>query len=398
MVIYKCLIMNTNGGNKLLQFEGLRGFAALIVFFSHIKNTFFPSYSEPLMLYLKTLTNNKYLAIIFHSFIEILFNGFVAVDIFWIMSAYVLTMGFFKMDIDKLIKQLKSSISKRYFRLMIPVAVSVLFSYAFMKFNLFYNIELIKQNIKYDNVWLSAQFSYSPNFIQILKTIFWNTFFNYNAQVSYNSSLWTMSPEFFGSMLCFCSIVITRNNNRRYLFYIVIILISIFYQNRWLLAFTLGVLLSDFNYTKHNDYSIALKLKNLENTFFKLDWIPVVLVLIIIVLIGLGDFYGIAYLFESFLIVYLTLNSKYLTYLFSTKPLVFLGKISFSLYLIHIIIICSLTCYLYIYLPIHSEVIRIIVSTLVSMCVLIVLSNIYTIYIDTIALKFSSKVGKYFSA
>ena len=128
--------MNTNGGNKLLQFEGLRGFAALIVFFSHIKNTFFPSYSEPLIFYLKTLTNNKCLAIAFHSFIEILFNGFVAVDIFWIMSAYVLTMGFFKMDTEKLIKQLKSSISKRYFRLMIPVAVSVLFSYAFMKFNL----------------------------------------------------------------------------------------------------------------------------------------------------------------------------------------------------------------------------------------------------------------------
>lgn len=389
--------MKTNGGNKLLQFEGLRGFAALIVFFSHIKNTFFPSYSEPLMFYLKTLTNNKYLAIAFHSFIEILFNGFVAVDIFWIMSAYVLTMGFFKMDTDKLIKQLKNSISKRYFRLMIPVAGSILFSYAFMKFNLFYNIELIKQNIKYDNVWLSSQFSYSPDFIQVLRTIFWNTFFNYNAQVSYNSSLWTMSPEFFGSLLCFSSIVITRNNNKRYLFYMVIILISIFYQNRWLLAFTLGVILSDYNNTGHKENSIAAKIKKFEIKFFKTDWIPVFLVLFIIAFIGLGDFYGIAYLFESFLIVYLTLNSKYLSYLFSTKPFVFLGKISFSLYLIHIVIICSLTCYLYIYLPIHSECMRIIASTVVSLIVLIVLSNIYTIYIDTFALKVSSKVGKYFS-
>ena len=41
----------------------------------------------------------------------------------------------------------------------------------------------------------------------------------------------------------------------------VIILISIFYQNRWLLAFTLGVILSDYNNTGPKENSIAAKLK-----------------------------------------------------------------------------------------------------------------------------------------
>jgi peptidoglycan/LPS O-acetylase OafA/YrhL len=116
----------------------------------------------------------------------------------------------------------------------------------------------------------------------------------------------------------------------------------------------------------------------------------------VIILIGIGDLYHLSYVFESFIIVYLTLNSRILISFFSSKPLVFLGKISFSLYLIHILVICSFTCFLYLQLSMLTNEIRIIVSTLISLVFLILLSYIYTITIDSFALKASSKIGKYF--
>lgn len=390
--------MKTANSNKLLQFEGLRGFAALIVFFSHIKNTFFVTYSESLILYLKSVLHNKYLAIIFHSFVEFFFNGFVAVYIFWIMSAYVLTMSFFKMDSDKIIAQLQNSVSKRYFRLMIPAGVSIMISYSFMKIKLFYNMDLTRYNAVFNSDWQKGQFSFQPDLLIALRTIFWDTFFNFEFKTTYNFPLWTMSPEFFGSLFCFCSIAITHKNNKRYLFYFLSVLISILCFNKWLLAFTLGILLSDYNNTFHDENSIAMKIKRIETRFFEINALSVISILLVIILIGLGDFYQLAYLFEGFLIVYLTLNSKYLAYFFSTKPLVFLGKISFSLYLIHMIVIFTLTCYIYLHLPMLSNVLRIIIATAISLAALLILSNWFTIFIDKFALTISGKIGKYYSA
>ncbi len=390
--------MTKLANTKLLQFEGLRGFAALIVFFSHIRNTFFINYEKGYIQYTNEIVHNKYITLIIYYFTKFFFNGHVAVDIFWIMSGYVLTMRFFSMEPSKLITQVQNSVSKRYIRLLIPVAVSIIIGFILMRLDLLYNDELVQSDNRFNQIWLKSQFNYPAEIMTALKTIFWNTFFDYKDMYSFNSSLWTMCPEFFGSLFCFASVVVTYKNKNRFLFYFVCILVAILFLNRWLLSFCLGVLLSDYNHSNHHENSFLYKFKKIESYWFRSNLFPVSLFFITIIMIGIGDVLQLAYIFESFIIVYLNLNSSALVSFFASRPLVFLGKISFSLYLIHISVICSLTCYLYLELNMLTDSLRIWVSMLVSLLFLLVISYIYTITIDTFALTFSNKIGKIFTA
>jgi peptidoglycan/LPS O-acetylase OafA/YrhL len=53
------------------------------------------------------------------------------------------------------------------------------------------------------------------------------------------------------------------------------------------------------------------------------------------------------YIIGASLILLATINTKGLQWFFSSKPIKFLGKISFSLYLIHVLVLGSLSCFIF---------------------------------------------------
>lgn len=98
---------------KNLALEGLRGFAALIVVFCHLKNTFFINYQNFIHTYLSAYISKFWVNSIEY-LISFFFDGTLAVNIFWLMSAYVISIKLFNSSYEESKDYLILSFLKRY--------------------------------------------------------------------------------------------------------------------------------------------------------------------------------------------------------------------------------------------------------------------------------------------
>lgn len=378
--------MDSSKGNKLLYLEGLRGLAALVVVLYHLGNTFAISLSEDILEILKIYVPIPILYTVIYSFVSIFLDGTLAVYLFWFMSAYVISIKLFK---DNGREYLYRSFIKRYFRLAIPVLGSVLFAYFLLKMDWMYNNEVAKiLGAGYENGWLGSFYDFDANIFLALKTSIWNTFFTDSA-ITYNASLWTMKPELYGSLFVFLLFGLCGTKQYRYIFYAAISVVIFLSNKYWLLSFILGFWLSDIEHTESN-YSRFLN---------KIVRFPVLNVFFLCVVIFLRIKYNYLvffYVFASAAIVLLIIKTNILQTFFRLSFFVWLGKISFSLYLLHLPIICSLTCFLYLYLDFDTNT-TIFISVVITLISSFVLSHIYTIYVDKFAIKFSHWIGVFFS-
>lgn len=120
---------------KIRYLDGLRGLAAFQVVFHHFILAFYPA------LFLGAADNPNHMAAGWEafgsgSFLNLFWDGNFAVCIFFVLSGFVLSHKFFVRKESKIVTE---SAVKRYFRLAIPVAFSVLVAFLVMKFSLFYN-------------------------------------------------------------------------------------------------------------------------------------------------------------------------------------------------------------------------------------------------------------------
>jgi len=287
--------------------------------------------------------------------LNLIYGGNFAVCIFFILSGYVLTYKYFKYNNAEV---LVSGALRRYFRLAFPVLFSMSLAYLLLTFHLFYNqpAALLTKS----GWWLSSFWTFPPDFSLMLNDALWKVFYTIEGS-SYNAILWTMNYEFIGSMLAFfLASILVAVRNKYYIYIFIALLLLYSKENNYYSAFVLGVMLSDL-YNSSSKQSFLLKFNNnYMNSLLLfggayLGSYP----------IGIKDIEGTIYrylntdiwdtpaiqyhILGSFFIMLALLNSKKLQDFFSTNLFVFLGKISFSMYLIHLILICSLSSYLFIY-------------------------------------------------
>lgn len=107
--------------HRFNQLEGLRGIAAFVVVLGHLRHTFFFEARN-------TWNANGQ---IFGTVAEAMFDGNFAVWIFWVMSAFVLSLRFHVTD-DHVASRsiLSDALIRRYPRLLLPVLISVFFAWA----------------------------------------------------------------------------------------------------------------------------------------------------------------------------------------------------------------------------------------------------------------------------
>ena len=148
-----------------------------------------------------------------------------------------------------------------------------------------------------------------------------------------------MEPEFFGSLFLFSLLSLLGNKKIRWVAYPIILLVIYFLQIHWLNAFVLGIALCDV-YVNTGYFSIFGRI-------FGRVWIQISTGLIIMVLIGAPNYRDVFHLGIAVLVVAFCLSFTGYTALFSARVPVYLGKISFSLYLIHVPILCSATGLIY---------------------------------------------------
>ena len=375
---------------KIKYLDGLRGLAALMVFLNHFLTAFYP------VLYWGLATPEKFRSgwglFISGTFFNLIYNGNFAICLFFILSGYVLSQKFFR---EKKLTIISAGALKRYPRLFIPVFCSMILAFVLLKFSLLHNQEAAALS---GSDWFLSLFSFRPGGKNFLYQAFFGVFFQH--QSDYNLALWTMTYEFFGSFLVFAFSAIFLKIRKKSAFYLVLIL---FFLKTYYLAFALGILLSDLHARRHNIF------QELENRQYFL-W-PLLALGIFLgsyptniatsgTIYGFFNIFGLSYLvillhtLGAFLVMLTLLSSTRMQNFFAARPFNFLGKISFSFYLIHLIFICSFSSFLFVwlanYLPYN---LNFLVTFAVTVPLLFILANLFYRFVDRPAIDFSRRLA-----
>ncbi|OBZ13781.1 acyltransferase [Bacillus sp. FJAT-26390] len=382
---------------KLFYLDGIRGLAAFAVVISHYIQVFYPAAlnGRPQQAHFKWDIWYG------HSPINLFYNGQFAVCLFFVLSGYVLSVKMFEKELDSetFQKLLHSSAIRRYIRLAVPAAVSVLLVYLAIITNAFYLQEI------WGTTWTDMKKNYydlDTNIYTVIKAAIFDPFFRFKAH-PYNPVLWTMSYELLGSFLIFGFLALFGRVKQRWIVYVVL---SIAFIQTYFVAFLWGMLLADL-----------LKHKWVQSK------ITVVLVLLMGIYLGsapytplIGTMYEpievwtknindwiqfnidprlLARTLGSAMILFALLRLKALQHVFGWKPFSYLGQISFSLYLIHFTFLNTFSAFLFSKVIHHfSYNLAYAITFTVSMVPLFILSHYYMKYIDQGALKLARKVEK----
>jgi len=327
---------------KVMYLDGIRGLAALCVFFHHFGLAFYPAYYTH-------IAADSHLGGLELSYGESVFRfltcGSFCVHIFFILSGYVLSRKYFRENDFSI---LVSSAQKRYLRLFIPVGFTLIIAYSLMVAGAYYNVPVSR--ITHSGPWLGDFWTFGNRTAVFVKSFVYQTMFFGNNKL--DTTLWTMSIELFGSMLVFAVLALTHNTRNKGVSMVIISLALIFLSKTLYICFILGI---SFNYLegKHELINKNVKLvvttllmiagcvlgsysmhSNTNSIFEHLP--PVVL--------AAKNTFHIA---GGYFVILAVILSPRLQSFFSSRPLRFLGYISFSLYLLHCLIIGSISCFLF---------------------------------------------------
>jgi peptidoglycan/LPS O-acetylase OafA/YrhL len=254
-------------------------------------------------------------------------------------------------------------------------------------FHYYIETVMISGNNNYDSYW-----TFTPDIVDAIKQAAWGSFFT--GSDTYNPVLWTMTVEFYGSMLVFVLALLFGVQRNRWTFYLAA---AVFFFNSYYFAFIIGMGLADIFNNKASvfktDNKMILSVILFSGLF--LGSYPVGTVtsdsLYGFLNNGFFEIPKLTYhILGAVMIMYVLLNSQWLQKVFSSPVPVFLGKISYSLYLIHFLIISSFTCALF--LALHQILpywIAVFVSCFLSVLLIIPLSYLFYKYIDMVGVGLS---------
>lgn len=177
------------GVPNLSALDGLRGIAALAVVLSHCAFAFLP------FLHTGNPTQLRYPweETVFNSPFYLFYSGGFAVSLFFVLSGFVLARKFL---LHGTVSDLRASAQKRYARLGIPVFGSVMLGFVLMSLH---GIPIAPTEVPPGFVW--DKYRAVPDLWEALKDgTFGALLFG---DTKYNYVLWTIQLELMGSMLVF---------------------------------------------------------------------------------------------------------------------------------------------------------------------------------------------------
>lgn len=320
-----------------LWIDGLKGICCLLIFVHHFICAFYPAeVFGPLYT-----SHTKYDSFLSQSILGVFFNGNFLVYVFCTISGYVVAKSFIKYKN----KDLFNTILKRYLRLVLPVFLIGIFVFLLSNFNLFYNVEAA--SLSDSNIWLGSFYLEKINFISMINSAFFKTPFYSDTYLS--NAFWMYGAFFMGSIYIYLICITLKNKNKLYNVFLIIPFIACYVSMSFIISFLIGYLLFVF--------TDSFKLENKKYMKF---------ISFILIIVGLffggfpsevtpDNYYSIFnfnYCFHPhFIGAALLVTGLYYSNIFkwilSLKPFQWLGKLSFSVYLIHIPIIYSFSSYLF---------------------------------------------------
>ena len=309
--------------------DGLRGLAAVSVAISHSILAFFPAafthyfpwVAGPEAIY------GRVEHVLATPGLSVLWSGSFAVSIFFVLSGYVLTKSWGeKQDLAVA----RSLAARRYFRLAGPVLGSALFAFSLMSLGLYYSPDVAKIT---SSAWLKGMWNVTPNFFEAVREGLFGAIFR--GEVSYNPVFWTMRIEFIGSLLILAYRCLTSSRGSQIVgATIYLILTASIAPGEWIayLAFLLGTHLNDMPTVKRRSVLYALGLTGLylggadgSRLYAWLGYIPIEAL----------TRNWLAGVLGATMLVY-AVKAGAASSILRSRPVQFLGRISYSLYLVHL--------------------------------------------------------------
>jgi len=140
--------------------------------------------------------------------VSVLWDGRLAVDIFFVLSGYVLTAA-----VTERRMTFPALATKRYIRLLLPVLAATLPALLLQPYGLYFHRDL---GLVTGSAWLNSQtvIGFHPSILSWLYNGIWVVFF-VDGETSFNSPLWTMRFEWYGSLLVFLLCCLLSDPRRR---------------------------------------------------------------------------------------------------------------------------------------------------------------------------------------
>lgn len=295
--------------DRMIYLDGLRGVAAAVVFFGHL-----------------LFAINKGIWVL---------NGNAAVCVFFVLSGYVLSDLTRRSPLNFL-----AQATRRYTRLVFPMLITSAFAWALLALGAYRNVEAATIT---GSDWLASWYRFEPSFFGMISEMFYGVFAS--GESAYNCNLWTMRPELIGSLCVFLIGVVTPLRAARALCYLAL---GAWFWSNYILLFSVGALICEF---QTEIASVA------RRTIVKA------------LLLAAGVFFCVAtedalaklhfpeldalrwHMFGATLVVLSVLTWPFLQNILGNSVGRWLGRISFTLYLIHVPIICSLTSWIILAAP-----------------------------------------------
>lgn len=316
---------------RFVALDGLRGIACLSVIIFHFFSAFVPQ------LISEQSSKSHWIS---DTPIGVFYNGGFAVSIFFVLSGFVVSNS---IRSDGSISVLVTSLCRRYLRLAIPSACSAVFAVSMLM--LMPDIPAQLQSLS-PHAWLT--YVVTPPFPSFFEAIFEGgvgVFVTGNSLI--NNVLWTMKIELFGSIAVILICSVTSGVVRAVALSVMAAGLAVLGKPEYS-AFMLGALLC------------STRRRYLDNG--SLGWVVVVFAVVIGAwtkgfgdrigiqlpsVIALGEPHKVWHSVAAIALVYAALTYSPLMKALSTSFPVFLGRISFGLYLLHVPLIYTVVGYFF---------------------------------------------------
>jgi len=334
------------GRDRNLALEGMRGAACLSVFLCHFLFSFFPYLTSNFSPNSQLPRAFAWEIIVSLPVATVFFNGNFGVAMFFAMSGYVLTNRYFQSN-D--LQVLAYGAAKRYLRLGLPAAASILLAWLLLAAGWMFTE---KAAVIGAAGWPMAFYKEPVSFGKMLADA------AYGAAVfgrtELNSPLWTIQLEFIGSLLLFATYAFfgVRYCLVNFIFFVGAVLVifpNSLAQIHCLTIFT-GSLLNYCCFKRYWGLPVGAALVvagfvlGAYDYSFWFDWMraaPVPMLGGPVVDLAQYDRYAFNAI-GAVLVVAGLLSSGRMSRLFASDAFVLLGRLSFSIYLLHWPIICSI--------------------------------------------------------
>lgn len=368
--------------------DGLRGIASLNVALAHFAAAFMPAmlHSSYPTVFNENTNPTLLFKILTSPFFTLFYNGHFAVLVFFVLSGYVLSLPYYK-NRDNSSLALKKRLWGRYVRLNLPIIAAITLSYTIYRCGLYFNAQAA--GLSGSVPWLDRYFT--PGIAlsdAIRQALYQSILFGKETIVP---PLWTLKVEFVGSLyLLLFYLAKPKTYDFAALGLVFCLIYALHEQDSiYFYALFLGALLNTIQTSARSRLGLFLiglyfGAFQFESAFY--NFLPQ------ISLHGheLWDKKAI-YNTIGALCVTAAVIQGFGANLFQSRLFQFLGKTSFSLYLVHFIVLCSFASFLYIHFPRDIASLGLLLGGYLTVCFAVAM--VFERFVDRTSIGLSHKIS-----